>query len=143
MNAAPTNKRLYSVNGMVVGAVLGSLAAAIYMAAYNYVALGQPTLAKRIVQIGIILYGAILLLAMTLPESQWVMLPLALLQTGMAWFLASRLQGLAIDHHRQAGGQVQGWVQVVLVSLATGAALLFLVFIVALSLSLIGQMPTL
>ncbi len=142
MNQLLADKRLYSVNGMVAGAVLGSLAAAIYMAATNYLVLGKPRLARRILQGGLVLYGAFLLMGWVLPPSPGWLLALLALQGATTWFLTSRLQGAAIDYHQASGGGLHGPGRVVLVALIVGFALLFLYMVLSLPFALFTQSVT-
>ena len=139
MNNPTSSPRLYTVNGMMVGAALGSLVAPIYMAAHNYAALGKPALAKRIVQAGLVLYGLILATTMLLPPTvAWA--PLFIVaQVAITGFLGSRLQGPAIDYHRRNGGEAHGLGQAVLVALLAGLALMFLMLVIAVPLSLTMQ----
>ena len=139
MNATPPKKRLYSVNGMVLGAVLGSLAAALYMAAHNYIALGKPALARRTLRDGLILYGALMLGGLLAPAAVGWALIFMVLQGGLTWFLASKLQGPSIDWHQQAGGQLYSMFRAVLVGIFTAFLVLFLFAVIALPLALIAQ----
>ena len=141
MNKPSAPPRLYTVNGMMVGAALGSLVAPIYMAAHNYAVLGKPNLAKRIVQAGLVVYGLILLTSVLLPPAiGWAPLIIAA-QIAITGFLGSRLQGPAIDYHRRNGGETHGLGQAVLVALLAGLALLFVILVIALPLSLAMQGP--
>lgn len=139
MSKPASPPRLYTVNGMMVGAALGSLVAPIYMAAHNYAALGKPELAKRIVQAGLIVYGVILAASLLLPQTV-VWAPLFIVaQVAIAGFLGNRLQGPAIDYHRHNGGEAHGLGQAVLVALLAGLALMFILLVIALPLSLTMQ----
>lgn len=139
MSATSSGRRLYSVNGMVLGAVLGSLVAALYMAAHNYIALGRPALARRILRDGLILYGALLLAGLLAPAAIGWALGIMAVQGGLVWFLAERLQGPSIAHHQQAGGQLHSMGRAALVGVFTAFFVLFLFAVVALPLSLIAQ----
>ena len=139
MNGAKSPPRLYTVNGMMVGAALGSLVAPIYMAAQNYAALGKPELAKRIVQAGFVVFGLILLASLLLPLTMtWTPL-IIVAQVALAGFLGNRLQGPAIDYHRRNGGEAHGLGQAVLVAVLVSLALMFILLVVALPLSLTMQ----
>ncbi|MDD9963170.1 MAG: hypothetical protein OXU70_13880 [Gammaproteobacteria bacterium] len=139
MNKLASSPRLYTVNGMMVGAALGSLVAPIYMAAHNYAALGKPELAKRIVRSGLIVYGVILAASLLLPQTiTWA--PLFIVaQVAIAGFLGNRLQGPAIEYHQSNGGEAYGLGQAVLVALLAGLALMFILLVIALPLSLTMQ----
>jgi len=139
VNQPASPPRLYTVNGMMVGAALGSLVAPIYMAAHNYAALGKPELAKRIVRSGLIVYGAILAASLLLPQTMaWA--PLFIVaQVAIAGFLGNRLQGLAIDYHQRNGGEAHGLGQAVLVALLAGLALMLILLVIALPFSLTMQ----
>lgn len=139
MNKPASPPRLYTVNGMMVGAALGSLVAPIYMAAHNYAALGKPALAKRIVQAGLVVYALILGTSLLLPATVvWGSL-IIVAQVAIAGFLGDRLQGPAINYHRRNGGEAHGLGQAVLVALLAGLALLFILLVIALPLSLTMQ----
>ncbi len=139
MNQPASPPRLYTVNGMMIGAALGSLVAPIYMAAHNYAALGKPELAKRIVRSGLLVYGAVLALSLLLPQTMtWA--PLFIVgQVAIAGFLGNRLQGPAIDYHQRQGGEAYGLGQAVLVALLAGLALMLLLLVIALPFSLTMQ----
>ena len=139
MSAAPSDKRLYSVNGMVLGAVLGSLAAALYMAAHNYIALGNPALARRVLRDGLILYGLLLLVGLLTPAALVWALTFMALQGGLTWLFAERLQGPSIAYHQQAGGRLHSMGRAALVGVCTAFLVFFLFVVVALPLSLIAQ----
>ena len=139
MNKQASPSRLYTVNGMMVGAALGSLVAPIYMAAHNYAALGKPELAKRIVQGGLVLYGLILGTSLLLPPTMAWAPAFIVTQVAIAGFLGHRLQGPAIDYHRRNGGAAHGLGQAVLVALLAGLALMFMLLVIALPLSLTMQ----
>lgn len=139
MSATPPEKRLYSVNGMVLGAVLGSLAAALYMAAHNYIALGKPLLAKRILRDGLILYCALMLVGLLAPAALGWALVFMVVQGGLTWFAATHLQGPSIEYHQQAGGQLHSMLRSVLVGVCTAFIILFLFTAIALPISLIAQ----
>ena len=139
MSGATTPPRLYTVNGMMVGAALGSLVAPLYMAAHNYAALGKPQLAKRIVQAGSIVYGLILLASLLLPPTMSFAPLIIVAQVALAGFLGNRLQGPAIDYHRRNGGAAHGLGQAVLVAVLAGLALMFIFLVIALPLSLTMQ----
>lgn len=139
MSAASSDRRLYSVNGMVLGAVLGSLAAALYMAAHNYIALGRPALAKRVLRDGLILYGLLLLVGLLAPAALGWALAIMVVQGGLTWFFAERLQGPSIAYHQQAGGRLHSMGRAALVGVCTAFLVFFLFVVVALPLSLIAQ----
>ena len=139
MSRIASSPKLYTVNGMMVGAALGSLVAPIYMAAHNYAALGKPSLAKRIVRSGLIVYGVILAASLMIPQTiTWAPL-FVVVQVAIAGFLGNRLQGPAIDYHQRNGGEAYGLGQAVLVALLAGLALMFIVLVIALPLSLTMQ----
>ncbi len=139
MNKLPSQSRLYTVNGMIVGAALGSLVAPLYMAAHNYAALGKPELAKRIVRAGLVVFGVILGASVMLPQTlTWAALSI-FAQIALTGFLGNSLQGAAIDYHRRNGGQAYGLGRAVLVAVLAGLALMFILLLISLPFALTMQ----
>ncbi len=137
--------RLYPVSGMVVGAMLGSLAAAIYMTAANYFAMERPALARQTLLGGAALFALIVLLPMLATPLGFgenanpllTSIVMALIQGWLASFFGSRLQGAAIAHHRQSGGEVHGLGRSILTSILVVVAMLFLLVTIVLPISII------
>lgn len=118
--AKPIARPLYSLDGIVIGTLLGSLAAGIYMVTYNYVTLGSMRLARQSVIAGSILYAAILFASWMAPSNLWIALVFALGQAGLAYLLAGRLQGATISYYLQHGGTLHGLFRSALVGLLVG-----------------------
>ena len=124
MSSPPANQKtrpLYSLDGIVIGTLLGSLIAGIYMVMYNYVTLGSFRLARQTVIAGLILYAIIILASWIAPDNLWLALIFALGQAGLAYLLAGRLQGASIRYYAQHGGPVHGLFRSALVGLLAGA----------------------
>ncbi len=123
MSEAPVNRParpLYSVDGIVIGTLLGSLVAGIYMVMYNYVTLGKVGLARQSVVVGLGLYALVMLASWLAPSNLWMALILALGQAGLAYLLAGRLQGASIRYYAQQGSAIHGLFRSALVGLLAG-----------------------
>ena len=123
MTSPPVNRTgrpLYSLDGIVIGTLLGSLIAGVYMMMYNYVTFGSARLARQTVIGGMALYALVLLASWAAPPSFWVALIFALGQAGLAYLLASRLQGASIGYYVERGGQLHGLFRSALVGLLAG-----------------------
>ena len=123
MSSPPANRiarPLYSLDGIVIGTLLGSLVAGIYMVAHNYLALGSVRLAKQTLVVGMVLYAIVIAGSSIAPASLWTALIFALGQTGLAYLLASRLQGASISYYAQRDGQIHGLFRSALVGLLAG-----------------------
>ena len=123
MNSPPANRisrPLYSLDGIVIGTLLGSLIAGIYMVMHNYLAFGSVRLAKQTIVVGMILYAIIMVASSIAPANLWTALVFALAQAGLAYLLASRLQGASISYYAQRGGEVHGLFRSALVGLLAG-----------------------
>ena len=135
MSSPPANRvgrPLYSIDGIVIGTLLGSLIAGVYMVMYNYATLGAFRLARQTVIVGLILFAVIILAGLAAPSNIWVALTLGLGQAGLAYLLASRLQGASISYYTERGGRVHGLFRSALVGLLAGAISLMVLGLLAL-----------
>lgn len=117
---------LYSVQGVVIASVLGSLAAAVIMLYLNYRTMGNVVLAQRWALWGAAIYVVLMLIATLLPNSTNLALAYTVLQAIVAYFLASQLQGAAIAYHTSQGGSLHSNLRAAGVGFLTGVLLLFL-----------------
>lgn len=129
---------LYSVQGIVIGTVLGSLAAGIVMLVLNYRALGKSDLARAIAIWGSLLCLVVVVLTSFTPGTPPFALMFTVLQGTLAYFLAARLQGPAIAWHRARNGLVHSSLRAAGVGLLTAMAILF---ILTIGVILFGDLP--
>ena len=61
---------LYSTQGIVMGTILGSLAAGVVMLYLNYLALGRANLARTVITWGAALFVAVIMIASYGPSSR-------------------------------------------------------------------------
>ena len=127
--ANPTGRPLYSLDGIVIGTLLGSLIAGIYMMMSNYVALGSGRLARQTLIGGIWLYALVLIASWFAPPSFWLALVFALGQALLAYLVAGRLQGAGIRYYAERGTPVHGLFRSALVGLLAGVFSGFVVLI--------------
>ena len=123
MSAPPVNRvgrPLYSIDGIVIGTLLGSLIAGIYMMMSNYVTFGSARLARQTVTGGLAIYALVLLASWAAPPSFWFALVFALGQALLAYLLAGRLQGASIRYYAERGSPVHGLFRSALVGLLAG-----------------------
>ena len=123
MSTPPVNRvgrPLYTIDGIVIGTLLGSLIAGIYMMMSNYVAFGSAQLARQTIVAGLVIYALFLLASWAAPPSFWFALVFALGQALLAYLLAGRLQGASIRYYAERGSQVHGLFRSVLVGLLAG-----------------------
>lgn len=123
---------LYSVQGIVISTMLCSLAAAVFMLYSNYRSLGNPSLARKIAFGGGLLYLLLISASSALAPTLGLALGAMVIQGGIAYFLASTLQGEAINYHREHGGLIYSNFRAVMVGLITGFVLLFLLVTITL-----------
>ncbi len=126
-----TSRPLYSIDGIVIGTLLGSLIAGIYMMMANYVALGSPRLARQALIGGMVLYVLVLLASWAAPPSFWVALFFALGQALLAYLIAKRLQGASIGYYAERGSPIHGLFRSALVGLLAGVFSVFVVLILS------------
>lgn len=119
---------LYSLQGVVIATVLGSLAAAVVILFLNYLSLNSPALARKAAIGGSVVYLALIGIAALLPDSMWLGGLFILVQTSLAYFAASRLQGSAIAYHRSQGWAMHSNLRAAGVGILTGLTIL-LVFL--------------
>jgi hypothetical protein len=117
--------RLYSVQGMVVGTFVGSLAAVVVMLYLNYRALGRDHLAKSVAIWGTGLFILIMAIASFVPFNLAFGLLFAIGQAAIALFVADRLQGDAIRYHRDQAGVVHSTLRGAGVGFVTGMVIFF------------------
>ena len=123
MSSPPANRitrPLYSLDGIVIGTLLGSLIAGIYMVMYNYITLGSFRLARQTVVVGLILYAIVIFASWAAPANFWIALIFALGQAALAYLLAGRLQGASISFYAERGGPIHGLFRSALVGLLAG-----------------------
>lgn len=118
----PGERRLYSLDGIVIGTVIGSPIAGIYMIVHNYIALGSVRLARHSLVAGAFLFGILIALSSIAPLHPWVVLAFIFGPAGLLYLLASRLQGPSIRYHAERGMPVHGLFRSVLVGLIMGTA---------------------
>jgi len=111
---------LYSVDGIVIGTLLGSLIAGVYMIMSNYVAFGSQRLAKQTIIGGMAIYAIVLLASWAAPRNLWLALVFALGQAMLAYLLAIRLQGESVRYYTERGCKVHGLLRSALVGLLVG-----------------------
>ena len=135
---------LYSVRGIIIATILGSLAAGVLMIALNYLALGRASLAKTVGLAGLAVFLAFIGITMVLPQTLAVALAFTVAQALLAWFVTDRLQGAAISYHREHGYPMHSSVRAALVGFLTGTTLFFMLILLAiLYMMLTGQVPDL
>ncbi|MDH3643766.1 MAG: hypothetical protein OES38_16800 [Gammaproteobacteria bacterium] len=120
---------LYSLHGIVIATILGSFAAAVVILYLNYRSLNHQSLATKAAVGGTAAYLVLISIAAFLPESMMLGGAFIIIQTSLAYFAASRLQGSAIAYHRERGGAMQSNLRAAGVGLLTGLAFIF-VFLV-------------
>ena len=118
-------KSLYSISGIVIATILGSLAAGILLIYLNYLSLGYGRLAKLTIRWGIVAYALIITSGLLIPDSRALTALFIVLQTGLAGFAADRLQGAAINYHREHGGVMYSPLRAAGLGFLTGVAMLF------------------
>jgi hypothetical protein len=117
---------LYSVQGIVVATVLGSLAAAVVILYLNYRSLNSQRLAEKTALGGALVYLLLIGTAAFLPDVVLLGGLFIVIQTAVAYFAASRLQGGAIAYHREHGGALHSNLRAAGVGLLTALGILFL-----------------
>jgi hypothetical protein len=121
---------LYSVRAIAIGTILGSLAAGAVMLWLNYRTLGYPGLANRVAALGGLLYLIIIGIASLLPNDPLVGVVFIALQTGVAYWTATALQGKAIAYHQEQGGVMHSTIRGALVGFLTGISVIFLLLLI-------------
>jgi len=92
--------KLYTVRGIVIGTVIGSLAAGIFMLAMNYLALGSVTLAKKTAAIGLTLFLILIGATLLFPtQNVGVTIAATILQALVAYAAAEQLLGDSLRYH--------------------------------------------
>jgi len=116
---------LYSLQGVVIATILGSLAAAVVILVLNYRSLNSAQLARKTAIGGTVIYLLLIGIAALVPDTMWLGAVFIVVQTSLAYFAASRLQGSAIAYHRKRGSAMYSNFRAAGVGLLTGVALLF------------------
>ena len=116
---------LYGTHGIVVGTILGSLAAGIVMLHLNYRALGRDRLARSISAWGGGIFVVVVMIASLAPGTPVFALLFTAIQAGIAYFLTEKLQGEAIRYHRAHAGPMHSSFRAAGVGFLTGMVLLF------------------
>ncbi len=131
-----SGKGLYSVRGILIATILASLAAGIFLIYLNYMSLGYNKLAKLTIRWGVVCFMLISALAYQMPSYGALFI---VLQTGLAGIAADRLQGAAINYHRENGGVMHSSLRAAGIGVLAGIAALFaLVFILTVMIALFG-----
>ena len=120
---------LYTIDGIVIGTLLGSLIAGIYMMMSNYLAFGSGRLARQTLIGGMGVFALVLLASWAAPPGFLFALVFALGQALLAYLLAGRLQGTSIRYYAERGTQVHGLFRSALVGLLAGALSLIVVLL--------------
>jgi hypothetical protein len=135
---------LYSVRGIIIATILGSLAAGVLMIAMNYLALGRASLAKSVGLSGVAIFLGFIGITLVLPQTLEIALLFTVAQAALAWFVADRLQGAAIDYHRERGQPMHSTARAALIGFLTGTTLFFLlILLTSIYLMITGQVPEL
>lgn len=132
---------LYTLHGVVVGTVLGSLAAAVVIVCLNYLSLGSPALAKKTAIGGAVVYLLVIGFTTLLPESLLVGSIMIVVQAALGYLLARQLQGNAIRYHVARGGKVHSSFRAAGIGLLTGFAIMFVVVFAATLLQVGLELP--
>lgn len=132
MSAPPVTRvkrPLYSIDGIVIGTLLGSLIAGIYMMMSNYLTFGSARLARHTLTGGMVLYALVLLVSWAAPPTFWAAPVFALGQALLAYLFASRLQGTSIRYYAERGAPLHGLFRAALVGLLAGVLSLTLLLV--------------
>ena len=121
---------LYTLHGVVVATVLGSLAAAVVVVCLNYLSLGSPGLARKTAIAGAIVYVLVIGLTALLPESLALASAMIVVQALLGYAFANALQGSAIRYHAAQGSPLHSNFRAAGVGLLTGVAIMFLLLFV-------------
>lgn len=116
---------LYSLQGIIIATILGSLAAAVVILYLNYRSLNSRSLAEKTAVGGIVLYLLLIGFAAFLPDSLLLGGLFIVIQTSVAYLAAKQLQGTAITYHRERGGAMHSNFRAAGVGLLTGVAIIF------------------
>ena len=122
---------LYTLHGVVVATILGSLAAAVVVVCLNYLSLGSSGLAKKTALAGAAVYLLIIGFTALLPESLVIGSIMIVVQAALGYLLANQLQGGAIRYHVAQGGPVHSNFRAAGIGLLTGFVIMFAVVFVA------------
>ncbi len=134
-----SGKGLYSIRGILIATILASLAAGIFLIYLNYLNLGYDKLAKLTMRWGVVGYMLIVAAASFVPSSLTFGILFIVLQTGLAGIAADRLQGAAINYHREHGGTMHSSLRAAGIGVLAGVAALFaLVFLLTVAIALFG-----
>lgn len=134
--------RLYSVQGIVIASILGSLAAGVVMLYWNYRTLGRTQLAQRWALWGAGIYTVLILITTLLPNTGILVLVYNVFQAIVAYFLASQLQGAAITYHQSQGGSMHSNMRAAGVGFLIGiVVIVFLLLVTGLWTQLTGTLP--
>jgi len=116
---------LYSLHGIVIGTLLGSVLAGTYMVMHNYIVLGYVGLVRHTIIGGLLLFGITIAVSWIVPANILGILIYAIGQAGLAYLLARRLQGAGISYYVANGGSTHSILRAVLIGVATGFVMLF------------------
>lgn len=122
---------LYSVQGIVIATIIGSLAAAVAMLWLNYRNLNAPALADKTAIVGMAVYLLLIAVGAMLPETLVLALLLMGLQAAIAYFAATALQGPAIRYHREQGGMMHSNFRAAGIGLLVGLAIMIVILLLA------------
>ena len=138
MNTQQQARPLYSLDGIVIGTVLGSFIAGVFMVVANYATLGSAALAKRTAIGGFAIYVGIVLLTAFMPNALWVGVVFMFVQAALAFFLATQLQGPVLRYQKAQGRAFHGLLRSALVGVLAG--LMAITAIVSIGTLLAGMM---
>ena len=127
--AKPPKAPLYSLDGIVIGTLLGSLIAGIYMMVHNYLTLGSTRLAKQTLVFGLFCYGVVLIVSALAPAKPTLALIFAISQAGVAYLVARLLQGPSILYYAKQGATIHGLFRSALVGLLAGVVSFFIALV--------------
>ena len=130
------------MQGIVIGTLLGSLAAGLVLLHLNYVALGNSSLARKVSILGALLFIVLLVLMSLLPNTAGFGLLRISIQAIIAYLLAAKLQGPSIAYHRARGGEMHSNLRAAGVALVTGLVLIVVIYAALVLWSFtVGELP--
>lgn len=141
-NPAQPVAPLYTLHGVVVATVLGSLAAAVVVVCLNYLSLGSPALARKTAISGACVYLVVIGLTALLPQSLALAAAMIVVQALLGYALANALQGTAIRYHTAQGSPLHSNLRAAGVGLLTGFAIMFFMMFVIAVVQIVTGAPT-
>jgi hypothetical protein len=93
-------QKLYSVQGVIIATVIGSLAAGILLVVLNYLALGSQGLARKVGSLGAVIFLLLMGVTLAFPtQNLGVTLAATVVQALIAYGMVETLQGATIRYH--------------------------------------------